>query len=292
MADFYKYTARFNWNSGEGLGRDVALAPGQRNHVGSWTESVWSLTGPTNANIAKLDAMWTSRSSMLPAGSTISDYRYQKYTLPDNAIRLVPGGAKTQGFAGGPKPGNVAYTANHPNDCLKVPVSGAGVTNKSLFYLHCVPDRVVEGGELLDNANFTRQFNAWKANVLGQGFGWVGLNVTPANSAIISMTNMGVVTLLGAIPGLANGMFVSFYRAVDQNGNPVKGVFQATNVDGVTLTLSPNPGKVITQRSGLLRLVNRQFISYDEIDGANLRVITRKIGSAVKNYVGRRSRRR
>ena len=250
-------------------------------HSGGMTENYWS-NNNNPAQAAAVSRLFTKRALLLPYSAQIIGVRVQEYDIAGN--KLIPKGSTSDIIK---RPGNPAYATDVPQMALMLRINSIDSRNKSNQALRCVPDQIVSRGEYGPDAAWATLLTAFLNELKAGNFGIAGRDLSQGAVQVNALAG-GVLNTQGPIPNVAVNDFVRLLRVYDTNKNPVKGVFKVTAIAGTNYTLSPAPGVLVNNPSGLVR---KDLIAYSPIGFAKAsRIIVKKVGSPFERYRGRRSR--
>ncbi len=253
-------------------------------HLGGWSESIWTTLSPTQAISTVINQIYRRRAACLPASATIVGYRVSTVTLVGN--RLLSGVSQSTNTA---TPGVVGNVADIPQAALQMRGVSPGVPNRNNFWLRGIPDDMIKGGEYQPVRSFRLAIDSYAGYLASQGtFGFIGRVLTTGNAKVLSIDNTGLMITDATIAGVATGDFVRFHRTLDVNRRPITGSYY------VQLFTAPNQYKLtgitqtVTKPSGTVRKDIIAFFGYNGV--AFNRIGVKKVGRPSEGYRGRRSR--
>jgi hypothetical protein len=221
---------------------------------------------------------------MLPPQASIVGWRYELFDISGN--KLFPQGAQSGRFL---FPGGYTASPNLPQDALSF--SGAWLTgpNTNKFTARCVPDTVIVAGEYQPTAAFKTAVANYIQTLIGGAWGFVGRDRSLPTARVLSISAGGIVQLSQNIGGVADSSFLRLLHVTDNNGNPIKGTFSISNINGVNYTLR-GLTQLLSVPNGTARV---DVVSYNRYGTINVgRAVVRKIGRPFEGYRGRASKRR
>jgi hypothetical protein len=259
---------------------------------GGWSETLVN-TFNSPLSLAYLTLIAAARAQMLPVQASVVGFRQAAFTISGN--KIFPGGASTQALLA---PGNVAYTLNLAQDSLELSAQASGAPNSTRFRLGALPDEVSKFGEYQPTSAYKTSLTNYILGLTtgfpvgsGGSFGFIGRVLTNAAVRVLSLTNTGLLTTQGAIPGAAAGSYIRFHRVFDINGNPVKGAYVTAAPVGNTYQLSGCPPQTVTSPNGTVRLDAIQVYQYAAGGMVPVRAVSKKVGRPFRGYRGRQSNR-
>jgi hypothetical protein len=248
-----------------------------------WSESHWNnSTLPINSPF--ITNLITRRAPLLPKQANITGVRVQQFTIAGN--KLLPGRSASASIL---LPGNNAYNANSPTDCMMAAFTANGTPNGGRFSMKCIPDEVVVQGEYNGDAAYNLLLANYYTRLIQDAWGFVGRDLTQPSSRVLAVTLGGQVTLAANVGGAQGQDFLRFHRVKDENGVAVKGSFVANTIAGAVYTLGGYNGQIVTSPSGLARIDKLVYLNYGTITTS--RTVGRKVGRPFILYRGRASRR-
>jgi len=250
-------------------------------HSGGWSESFW---GPQIANqLPYTQTLALHRARLLPGEAQIIGYRIETFDLSGN--KLTPSGATSGRFR---YPGVPGRDLNLPQDALMMSGQAAGAINNSRFNLRCLPDGMTTGGEYQPTPAYKATLTLYSQVCTNGHWGFIG-RVKSGSSARVNSIAGGVVTLNAPVGGVANVSFLRLNRVYDVNGNPVKGSFLITAINGNAYTVAGLGATSVTIPSGSARIDVLALFAFGTVVPS--RAVVRKIGRPFEQYRGRASAR-
>jgi hypothetical protein len=260
-------------------------------HTGGWSESFWS---PTIAFFTSqvLAAYGNVRANLLPGQASIVGFRQSLYTVAGN--KLLPGGVSTLKRL---IAGNSQNITDLPQVSLEIAGLAAGAINGNRFRLGAIPDSMMTNGEYQPTPAFAGQVTSYLNLLSGRvtingvnipAVGFVGRDLAQPTTAVNAVAN-GVVTLRQNIGGQVNVDFLRLHRVVDIAGNPLRGSYLITGINGNAYTLQGLPLQVVTKPNGTARLDRIGVFQYAALNVS--RAVVKKVGRPFQSYRGRQSNR-
>lgn len=260
-------------------------------HTGGWSESIWT-TGSGFLPVQAMAAIAIARSNGLPKQAAITGFRQGLYTISGN--KLLPGGTAVYKRLW---PGNAANPTDLPQVALELSGTSQTSINSNRFTLRCIPDDMMKFGEYQPTPAFKAFVTVYSNLLTGQGgplaqfgaFAFIGRDLAQP-TAVVNSIAAGVVTLRGAVGGVANTDFLRLNRVYDDNGDPVKGSFLITAINGNAYTVLGLGGRTVATPSGTARIDKISIFNYQAI--SPVRAVVKKVGRPSQQYRGRRSKQR
>lgn len=272
MPMYYKYTMIIQATT-------VPIGGAASQRTGGWTESVyWDSIGPQSR--ASFLRLCQRRAALLPNAFAVVGQRYQQ---------VEPVGGSSTGATRFPglqvSLTESEPTADIPQMCLLCRTRTAGPNIRPTM-IRGLPDFVVKGGEYTPAPLFTGPLNAYFEELAG----WLmrGRDLTATTYPIYRISNDGIVSFT-AVTAISTPTMVRILRTLNSNGDQVGGVFKATS-QPTTSSLQLEGWTGGATEGGKVRANAVIFPVLTTTDIS--RVITRRIGRAPFQYVGRRSRQR
>jgi hypothetical protein len=241
-----------------------------------WSET-WYLDATESTAISKADTLNKRRSGFLTRAASITNTRIQLLGGRSRLLRTV-------------YPGVLGADQDIPQMALSCICLGQGVLNQKNFQLRGIPDGNVDGGEFTPTQGFQTAFAAYGSALVNEGFRFRAIDLTAAQVAIVSVSNIGVFAL--AAPLVYNvGSFIQFLRAKNTVNQAVNGTYYVSaKVDGQNGTFLDWTGGIL-QLKGKARV--KTFV-YPLVAANSLeftQISVRKVGRPFNLYHGRATKR-
>jgi hypothetical protein len=251
-------------------------------HTAGWSESHWrqTLLPPESQALTRL---LRARAGLLPLEGAMVGMRIGNFTIQGN--RLLPGQTSIRKFL---MPGSGTFRTDVPQMALELGGSTSGL-NSSKFSVRGVPDGQVVNGEYSPTDIWGQQLQEYQNALTVDGWQMLGRVLSNPTFKIVSISALGVCTLSVAAP-FPNGSQIRLLRVKDEDGFPISGVFNASQVQGSTFVLDGWPAATIVKNSGSCRVDAIDLFTFVEVNPS--RIVVRKVGRPFEQYRGKRSRRR
>lgn len=271
----FKYTSLFTMNTASGTGPI---------RTGGWSESVYAALGDRTVEFRTLQLR---RAALLPIQASIVGQRIQQV---DPTVSSAAAGS--QAF-----PGNTSFPTDVPQMCLLCRATSSSHRNKRSLMLRCIPDQFVVTGELVPDPAFMTPFNTYVNTLQTGGWQFRGRDLDAPQSPIISgaqdLTDptIGVLHLEQQVSGLNPGDFVRVLKTKQiLSGKKKGGRFKVLDYQVLTgdIVLKLKNWPFGTVEGGKVR---KDAIVYPFFsDTFPSRIITRKVGRAPFQFVGKVSK--
>jgi hypothetical protein len=251
-------------------------------HTAGWSESHWRQTLLAQDSPA-LTRLLRSRASCLPKQGAMIGLRIGNFTIAGN--RLLPGQTSIRKFL---KPGPATFNCDVPQMALELGGATSGL-NSSKFSVRGMPDNQVVNGEYAPQDAWDQYLQEYMNALTADGWQMIGRVLSNPTYAINGISTTGVCTLKVLVP-FVNGTQIRLLRVRDENGFPISGVFNASQVAGSTFVLDNWVQGTVVKGTGSVRVDAIDLFTFTDMEVS--RVVTRKVGRPFEQYRGKRSKRR
>lgn len=253
-------------------------------HIGGWSESVWTNLTPTQAIQQLIPNLLRTRAALLPLQASIVGYRVSQVNVQGN--RLLAGASQSTNIT---YPGVVTNSTDVPQMALQLRGVSGGVPNRNNFWLRGIPDDMVTNGEYQPTRAFATAVTAYRNLLANTGsYGFLARDLTQPTSRVISIDVTGKLTCDGTIVGVAAGDFIRFRRTFDQNRKPVTGSYFVIAVPTPNTYTLQGITQIVVKPSGTVRKDVLNFLLFNGVSFNRIGV--KKVGRPFEGYRGRRSR--
>jgi hypothetical protein len=268
----YKYTMIFTYFSGITATNSVPV------RLGGWSESYYS-----NIKTSTTDASWLvlmqARLAMCPRGTVINKWRVQQ---------VDPAGVSQLNRVSLAAP--TTFLSDVPQMALKIPFFMAGGASQVIREFRGLPDAVVSVGEYAPTPAYTTAVQGFLNSLIDAAWQARQRVKTNPQYQINSIAAGGVVTMIDAFPGIANGTRVQILRTVNPQTGRKFGYFATVEatVDNSHFTIA-GP-KVVVSGFGTMRLAAVGYPGFNAPQLQAAEAVVRKVGRPSRSYSGRASR--
>ena len=257
-------------------------------HAGGWSESHW-INSTLEPSSAIINNLLRARAWLLPRTAAVVGYRLASYTL--DGAKVIPSGAQTVRQKIGPNPAEVT---DIPNMSLTISGTGNTLANATRFAIKCVPDRLVVGGEYVNDPSWSQLLSTYLGLLTRNSWGFVGRDAGATAMRVKGIAN-GTITLFANASVYTVGTWLTLSRVIDDNGSVVRGTYQIaeridTNPDKQYRMVGLDSTRVVSTPNGSVKSTVLSFNAYSNLNA--VRIGVRKIGAPFEKYRGRASKRR
>jgi hypothetical protein len=251
-------------------------------HSGGWSEGFW-LQGLYTPTATGIRSIAEKRARLLPAQAAIIGVRIGYYNIDGN--KVLPSGSATGRLN---FPGRSTLKTDLPQVALLMKGTTAASANTSSFFLRCMPDDIMKGGEYQPTTSFRNAVSQYCDEIANSAnLGFIGRDLTRPTARVLGI--VGNVVTLSADIGAAQNSFLRFIRTRDDGGKPIKGTYRILTVTNPTNLVVENLNATMTRANGLARIDAIAFYDFNAVGPK--RAVTRKVGRPFEAYRGRQSKR-